>query len=201
MDLKITGAYIAQKRKEKQLTQLELATKLNISEKTVSKWECGNGFPDTSLILPLCENLSITANELLSGKDLATSEYVGQAEKNLVELKSNYQKNNKLMFFTEFVIIILSLIIYLSSLILVSYANISLALKIVVTVISFIIFVFCITLAVIIERNVGFYECKHCSYKYIPSYKSFIWSTHIGTTRKLRCPKCNKKSWSKKVLD
>ena len=71
MDLKETGLCIKEQRKNKNLTQAELAEKLNVSEKTVSKWECGNGFPDTSIMLPLCEVLEISANELLSGKKLA----------------------------------------------------------------------------------------------------------------------------------
>ena len=68
MDLKVIGEFIKQQRKAKGLTQVELAEKLLVSEKTISKWECGNGFPDTSLILPLCKELDISANELLSGK-------------------------------------------------------------------------------------------------------------------------------------
>ena len=67
MDLLKTGKFIADRRKQKKLTQAELANIIGISEKTVSKWECGNGFPDTSLMLPLCEALDISANGLLSG--------------------------------------------------------------------------------------------------------------------------------------
>ena len=72
MDLSKTGKFIAERRKEKGLTQVKLAEKLNVSEKTISKWECGNGFPDTTLILPLCEILEISSNELLSAKLLPT---------------------------------------------------------------------------------------------------------------------------------
>ena len=68
MNLLNTGNLIQTKRKQINLTQLELSQKLNVSEKTISKWECGKGFPETSLILPLCKELNITANELLSGK-------------------------------------------------------------------------------------------------------------------------------------
>ena len=88
MDLSITGKFIAERRKEKGFTQVKLAEKLNVSEKTISKWECGNGFPDTTLILPLCEALEISANELLSAKLLPTEkEYKQQAEQNLIEMK------------------------------------------------------------------------------------------------------------------
>ncbi|MDE7084364.1 MAG: helix-turn-helix domain-containing protein [Clostridia bacterium] len=65
-----TGKFIKTARKEKSLTQRELAEKLNISEKTVSKWETGNGLPEVSLMLPLCKILDITVNELLSGERL-----------------------------------------------------------------------------------------------------------------------------------
>ena len=53
MDLKITGEFIQECRKNKKLTQVQLAQKIGVSEKTISKWECGKGFPDTTLMLPL----------------------------------------------------------------------------------------------------------------------------------------------------
>ena len=65
MDQVRTGRFIAVRRKEKGLTQKQLAEKLGISDKTVSKWECGNGFPEISLLLPLCDELGITVNDLL----------------------------------------------------------------------------------------------------------------------------------------
>ena len=72
MDLKKTGEFIAEQRKLKGFTQAQLAQKISVSEKTISKWECGKGFPDASLILPLCDALEITANELLSSCKLST---------------------------------------------------------------------------------------------------------------------------------
>ena len=88
MDLQVIGKFIKEKRKSKGLTQVQLAEKLNVSEKTISKWECGNGFPDTTLILPLCNALEISANELLSGKALAFDEYKQEAENNLIKLRN-----------------------------------------------------------------------------------------------------------------
>ena len=80
MDQKQTGKFIAEMRRERGLTQKELADRLCISDKTVSKWECGGGFPEVSLILPLCDELGVTANELLSGKRLTDTEYKKNAE-------------------------------------------------------------------------------------------------------------------------
>ena len=81
MDQKKTGAFIAQMRKEKGLTQAELADLLLISDKTVSKWETGKGLPEVSLMLPLCETLGISVNELLTGAKLSPAEYQKNAIK------------------------------------------------------------------------------------------------------------------------
>ena len=70
MNLKAVGELIKKQRKAKNLTQAGLAEKLCVSEKTISKWECGGGFPDASIILPLCNELDLNANELLSGKKI-----------------------------------------------------------------------------------------------------------------------------------
>ena len=113
MDLKTTGEFIKKQRKELGLTQIELADKLLVSEKTISKWECGNGFPDTSLILPLCKELNMTANELLSGKRLTTEEYRSQAENNLLTLKAQQEQSHKFLLALENVIGYMSSITYI----------------------------------------------------------------------------------------
>ena len=71
MDQIIIGKFIASERKRKGYTQRQLADLLQISDKTISKWERGNGFPEVSLLLPLCRELDITVNELLSGERLS----------------------------------------------------------------------------------------------------------------------------------
>ena len=97
MNQELTGKFIAQLRKEKNLTQKELADKLGISDKTVSKWETGNGMPDVSLLQPLCEELSVNLNELLSGERLSEESYSGKAEENMMNLAKDAQegRNNK----------------------------------------------------------------------------------------------------------
>ena len=86
MDQVRTGRFIAARRKEKGLTQKQLAEKLGISDKTVSKWECGNGFPEISLLLPLCDELGITVNDLLSAELVPGEAYQEKAENNMVEM-------------------------------------------------------------------------------------------------------------------
>lgn len=86
MDQIKTGKFIASLRKEKEMTQKQLAEKLGISDKTVSKWETGKGTPEVSLMLPLCELLNISVNELLSGERLDGEKYRKMAEENIVTL-------------------------------------------------------------------------------------------------------------------
>ena len=71
MNYKLSGQIISEKRRELGLTQKELAASLHISNKTVSKWECGEGFPDISLVLPLCDALGISVESLISGSDVS----------------------------------------------------------------------------------------------------------------------------------
>ncbi|MGN1099508.1 MAG: helix-turn-helix domain-containing protein, partial [Christensenellales bacterium] len=75
MDQQKTGRFIATCRKKNGLTQRQLADKVGVSDKAVSKWECGNGLPEVSLMLPLCEILGVSVNELLSGEKIEASEY------------------------------------------------------------------------------------------------------------------------------
>lgn len=95
MNQVLTGKFIADERKKKGYTQTDLADKLEISNRTVSKWETGNGFPDVSLLLPLCEELDVTVNELLSGERLGKEDYEKKAEVNMVEIISKNKKVSK----------------------------------------------------------------------------------------------------------
>ena len=68
MDSIKIGKFIAEKRKAKNLTQLQLAERLYVTDRAVSKWECGRSLPDSSIMLELCEALGISVNELLTGE-------------------------------------------------------------------------------------------------------------------------------------
>ena len=74
MNQKQIGRYIAEKRRIKNLTQAQLAEQLGISDKTVSKWECGRSMPDYALIQSLCETLDISVSELIEGKEASLHE-------------------------------------------------------------------------------------------------------------------------------
>ena len=95
MDQIKIGKFIAEMRKEQNLTQIDLAEKLGISNKTISKWECGNGMPDYAVMEALCEILQINVNELLSGERLPSKDYNKKAEENMMSLIQESSENQK----------------------------------------------------------------------------------------------------------
>ena len=100
MDQIKIGRFIAEERKRKGYTQKQLSEKLDISDKTISKWERGNGFPEVSLLLPLCNELDITVNELLSGERVSEEDYQKKAEENMVNLVREAQESKKKIIFS-----------------------------------------------------------------------------------------------------
>ena len=199
MDLLVTGKFIKEQRKAKGLTQLQLAEKIGVSEKTISKWECGNGFHDTTLMLPLCSALGISANELLSGKILSTDEYMQQAENNLIKLKCEQEQSHKFLLTIENILGYMSSITFFILVFVASFVNLSTWVRICLIVVGFVHFFVGVHFCLMIEKDAGYYECQHCRHKHIPTYKQVLFSMHCGRTRYMKCPKCNKKSWQKKV--
>lgn len=114
MDQIKIGAFIAACRKEQQLTQAQLAEKLNITDRAVSKWETGKSMPDSSIMMELCGILGIKVNELLSGERIDMDSYEQNAEENLITLKKKNENNirkNVLIFMIYSIILLLGIII------------------------------------------------------------------------------------------
>ena len=84
MDQERIGKFIAECRKEKNLTQQELAERLGVSDRTIGNWENGRNMPDLSLFKPLCQELDITLNDLMSGEKVSQKEYQEKFEENIV---------------------------------------------------------------------------------------------------------------------
>ena len=201
MNLIETGNFIKEQRKQLNLTQLELAQKLNVSEKTISKWETGKGFPDTSIILELCNVLNINANELLSAKKLNNDAYIENAENNLIELKSQYENITKHLFVMEWVIGYISSISFLVLVYVASYISMPTYARVILILLGLFNFLIGMFFCIKIEKDAGYYKCKKCNHKYIPTYKSVLFSMHFGRTRYMKCPKCHKHSWQNKTIN
>ena len=199
MDQVRIGQFIKVCRKEKDLTQREVAERLNISEKTVSKWETGNGLPEVGLMLPLCRLLEISVNELLSGERLDEKLYYKKAEENIMSLIEEKAEAKKKIILA----VIIALVTLGAGLTIILIANLlemELWLEIVLSVVGSVIIVTGVGLACVLERDAGVYECKHCGERFVPTMGAYLWGAHTITTRRLKCPKCGKKSFCKKRL-
>lgn len=187
-----TGRFIAEKRKFHKLTQMQLADALNISDKTISKWECGKGFPEVSLMLPLCEKLGISVNDLLSGENITESDYQKKAEENIMSLVKENEENKK-KFTLSLINGIITIIAVGSLILLAAYLEVPTAVRIVLIAIAVLTAVFGIAGAAILDCESGSYECPYCNNLFMPSLNDYIKGVHTFTKRSLTCPKCGKK--------
>ena len=194
------GKFIAECRKKNNLTQMQLAEKLNITDRAISKWENGKGMPDSSIMLDLCNELKISVNELLSGEMIDMKEYDKKSEELLLELAKQDELKNKKLMTSMWTILITSAIFYIGILLLaVNILEEGILLGTIICI-STIIFLIAGCISLKFEVDAGYYECKNCHHKFIPTYKKVMFAMHMSTTRYLKCPKCHKKSWAKKVM-
>ena len=194
------GKFIASKRKEQGLTQLQLAKKLGITDRAVSKWETGKSLPDASLMPELCKLLKITINDLLCGEVVSVENYNEKAEKALLEMVKKEEMQNKKLMMYENVIGFGSTISFLIQVLVAVFFVKNTTAQIILFILAFAFLIVGISFALKIESETGYYECQKCHNKYVPKYSSVYFAMHLGTTRYMKCPKCGKKSWQKKVM-
>ena len=193
MDQQKIGQFIAEMRKEQGLTQRALAEELLITDKTVSKWECGKGMPDVSLMIPLCKILQISVNELLTGRRLENSEYQRNAEKNLMKL-INEKEHAKRSLWLGIVAVVSTFLAGFTLIMVSGYLEMEDWQRIVLVVIAFISIVAGITVAVVLEVHSGAFECAKCGKRFMPKMGAYLAGIHTATRRYLKCPHCGKKS-------
>ncbi|MBO6233091.1 MAG: helix-turn-helix transcriptional regulator [Clostridia bacterium] len=200
MDQVKIGKFISECRKKQNLTQMQLAEKLNITDRAISKWENGKSMPDSGIMLDLCNELKISVNELLSGEVIKMEDYNVKAEQNLLEMKKQKEEADRKMLRLEVVIGYISSITFLVLIFIASYVEMEMWIRVLLIVFGTIIFFIGAHNCLKIEQTAGYYECKECHHKYVPKYSSVLLAQHIGRTRYMKCPKCGKKSWNKKVI-
>ena len=200
MDQIKVGKFITECRKKKNLTQMQLAEKLNITDRAVSKWENGKSMPDSSIMLDLCNILGISVNELLRGEVIDMKNYNEMAEKTLLEMAKKEERQNKKLMTSMWTILITSFIFYIGILLLaVNTLEEGTLLGTIICVFTG-VFVIAGFIALKFEVDAGYYECKKCHHKFVPTYKEALFSMHMSTIRYLKCPECHKRSWAKKVM-
>ncbi len=200
MDQVKIGRFIAEQRKKNNLTQMQLAEKLGITDRAVSKWENGKAMPDSSLMLELCKELKISVNDLLSGEKIGMENSNQKNEQLLLQMAKEVERKNKTIWTSMWVIMGVSITVLFAS-IFISAFLIPEGVWQVVTILGLcVLFLMPCFYALKLEVSVGAYKCKNCGHEIVPTYSEALWAMHRGTTRYLKCPKCNKRTWCKKVL-
>ncbi len=193
------GEFIASQRKKNNLTQAALAEKLGITDRAVSKWERGKGLPDVSLMLDLCNIFGITVNELLCG-EIMDMDNNNKNETLLLDMAKDLQQKNKIIWTSMWVIMIVSITALLAGIMLAAFLMPEGVLQTVTMLGICIVFLIPCFYALKLEVSVGVYKCKNCGFEIVPTYSEALWAMHTGTTRYLKCPECQKRTWCKKVL-
>ena len=199
MDQVKTGKFISALRKEKGLTQVQLADMLGISDKTVSKWERGAGLPEVSLMLPLCETLGISVNELLTGERLSDSDYKKKAEANIMDLVQE-NKENKRKLFQSIACGAITIIAVFSLVMIASFIEMPDAARILIIVFALIVAAIGIGTAATMDIHAGHFKCPNCGNLFVPAMKDYVNGYHTFTKRRLTCPECGKTGMCKHVV-
>ena len=203
MDQLKIGKFIADCRKEKKLTQMQLAEKLGITDKAVSKWERGIALPDSSIMLDVCKILGISVNELLSGEKINMEEQSKKAEELLLDFKRKEERLRKKLLIYAWAIgaILVSLYSTIGGLFVFAHAESKIASNILLSIATLIFMIGAVFIGKM-ELEAGPFRCKNCQHEFIPKFNEALFP--IGTPKNYkifaRCPKCGKKTWAKKIL-
>ncbi len=200
MDQIKIGRFIAERRKESTLTQMQLAEKLGITDKAISKWERGIAMPDTSIMLELCDILGISVNELLSGEKIIMENNNQKNEQLLLDMAKELEKKNKTIWASMWLILTVSMIALFIAITIAALLIPEGIWQAVVVLGACVVFLIPCFYALKLEVSVGAYKCKKCGHEIVPTYSQALNAMHMGTTRYLKCPECGKRRWCKKVL-
>ena len=200
MDQKKIGKFIAECRRQRGMTQMQLAEKLCITDKAISKWERGIAMPDSSIMLLLCDILCISVNELLCGERIEMESNEQKNEQLLLDMATELEKKNKTIWTSMWVLMIVSLTAFFAGTAVVACLIPEGVWQLVTLLGMFVLFLLPCFYALKLEVSVGAYRCKNCGNEIVPTYMEALMAMHKGTTRYLRCPRCQKRTWCKKVL-
>ena len=200
MDQVKIGRFIQERRKGIGLTQMQLAELLGITDRAVSKWETGRALPDSSIMLDLCKILKISVNDLLCGEKISMENNEQKNEKLLLEMTKEIEAKNKTIWSTMWIILTVSIIGLIGGVLAAAFLVPEGVWQIVTILAVCVIFLIPCFYALKLEVSVGAYKCKKCGHEIVPTYSEALMAMHLGTTRYLKCPKCNKRTWCKKVI-
>ena len=152
-----------------------------------------------SLLLPLCSELDITVNELLSGERVSEEDYRRKAEENMVNLVKEAQESKKKIILSAMVAILV-IVAATPLFVLAGAVEIDTWIRVILIVIGLFVIVIGIAIACILDRDAGAFECPECKSRFVPEMGAYIMGPHTITKRKLVCPHCGVHKYCKKVL-
>lgn len=197
----IIGSFIARKRKEQGLTQMQLGQALGVTDRAVSKWERGKCLPDASCMLELCKLLHVDVNELLLGREVPMDEYDVKLQENLTALYRKQEESNRRALRSESIIGFGSSISFLVLMFAACFAVESAVWRAAMIAIAATMLLVGVLYCLYLEQTVGYYRCKQCGHAHIPSYRQVFFAPHIWRNRYMRCPHCHRLSMQKKLVD
>ena len=195
------GKFIADCRRQVHLTQMQLAEKLGITDKAVSKWERGIAMPDTSIMLELCDILHISVNELLSGEKISMENNNQKNEEIMLAMAKELEQKNKTVWSSMWIIMGFSMTALFAGIFAAAFLIPEGVWQLVTILTVCVVFLIPCFYALKLEVSVGAYKCKKCGTEIVPTYKEAMNAAHAGFTRHLKCPTCGKRTWCKKVLE
>ena len=157
--------------------------------------------PDTSIMLELCGILKINVNELLSGEKISMENSNQKNEQLMLDMAKELAQKNKIIWRNMWIIMTVSIIAMLAGLVAVYYFVPEGPWMLVAIIAICVVFLIPCFYALKLEVSVGAYKCKNCGHEIVPTYTQALNAMHMGTTRYLKCPKCGKRTWCKKVLE
>lgn len=187
------GRFIAASRKTQGMTQRQLADKLGISDKTVSKWERGKGLPEVGLMLPLCASLDITVNDLLSGERVSDANYQKKAEKNMMDLMKENEENKRWMLLSV-ICAVITVIAVCALVVIASLLEMPVIVRVALLIFAAAVAATGIGAAAVLDVKAGYYQCPHCHAVFVPTMAQYVKGLHTLTRRRLTCPDCGRTS-------
>ena len=199
MDQIKIGKFIAECRKKQNLTQAQLAEKLNVTDRAISKWETGKAMPDSNIMLELCNILGINVNELLCGEMINMEQKDEQLNELIFQMATNEERYHKRLLHSAVVIVATSLIALICLVTLISLLIPECGFQTFLIIASFILFIIPCVIALKFKVETGYYECKNCGHMFVPNYKEIALLMQTPKRRLLKCTKCEKWTWCKKI--
>ena len=200
MDQIKIGKFISECRKNKNMTQAQLAEKLNITDRAVSKWEHGKAMPDSSIMLELCELLDITVNDLLYGEKVSSENYAKKLQDRLMETLAMREKAEfalwRLCIAVEIIMVLAMITVYVYDYFVFTWWSLGVVITWwIINICAFLLFF------KYSRQAVGHCRCEKCGTVYLPTAKAWFWTTGSSLQKiRMRCPHCKKRTWHKKVI-